>query len=118
LAASSCDEIPLKDFPSFAATRSAWASACDQYLFVIAGVCADGSRVLRNGNGHTGELRIFDSGGVFRGLLTTTDYVDSVCMGQSYWPDVVPCKAPVTTDVLCGTAFQTGDPAIANHWGE
>ena len=116
LAAGSCDEIPFDQFPTYEETHSEWGDSCESYLFAVAGTCADGSPLLYYNTGFTFEQRFYDSKGNFRGLTTGTDVVEPVCQGESYWPEVVRCVDPVTTEVLCGKSSHVGDPIDTSRW--
>lgn len=116
--AGTCDPIPFEDYSDFDTTRDQWAGECHSQRFVVAGTCADGKLVLRRHNGSVSELRIYDSDGNFLGLETTTDVLGQVCHGRGYWPEVVPCKSPTVTDVLCGDLLDIGDPVDDGHWGD
>ena len=121
--ATSCEELPEGDFPDLDPTRDAWAAAdacwdtaptgacggCS--LTVLEGGCAGGPAFIHRHNGTVGELRYFDDTGRFLGLTTSTDDIDMLCLGQSYWPEAIGCESPVVTTVHCGN-FPVGSPIV------
>ncbi len=112
--AGACEQLAFEDYPSFEETRTAWSAEgeclentppgeCDSCaLTVLEGQCEDGTRFLHTHDGTVGQLHYFDSDGVFIGLTTSTDDIDQLCLGQSYWPMVVECQNPIVTMTLCG----------------
>jgi hypothetical protein len=112
-----CDAGALEDYPSFAVTRADWASCDgDNALFTVAGACRDGRPVLATGSGFDVEMRIYADDESFSAVLKQTDSGGPICQGQIYWPDLVHCQEPVTTEVLCGHALEIGDPVFVNRW--
>ena len=113
LAAAACDEQPLASFGDLETGRVTYQERCEEgALWAFQAECEEGTLVLRSGTGYTSEGRFYDpDSGAFLGLTTTTDAQSPPCHGKSYWPNPVPCTAPVVTRVLCGTAFDEGAPA-------
>ncbi len=107
-----CDEVPFGEFPIYEVARSEWTDKCEDFRFLVAGTCDDGSLVLVYSSGFGAEARFYDKSGTFRGLRKFTDSVDPVCRGKTHWPEVIRCDDAVTTEVLCGDGRAVGDPVF------
>lgn len=110
---SSCVEQPFESFADVESGRALYEARCeDGALWAFEAECEDGTVILRSGTGYTSEGRFYDGdSGEFLGLTKTTDVVSPPCNGKNYWPSRVPCRMPVVTRVLCGTAFSQGENA-------
>jgi hypothetical protein len=47
------------------------------------------------------------------GFTRTTDLVDLICRGRTFWPRRVDCPMGLVDEVLCGKDYLPGDPFVA-----
>ena len=103
--------------PDYATTLAQWSQP-DEFASRVAGECSNGRLFSFSNNGTTSEARFFSAEGEFLGLSTSTDDVDSVCWGKSYWPEPVRCERATVTRVFSSGLGVVEGQVLSLPWAE
>jgi len=117
LAAGDCAETAFEQMPDYATTLAQWSQP-DEFASRVAGECSNGRLFSFSNNGTTSEARFFSAEGEFLGLSTSTDDVDSVCWGKSYWPEPVRCERATVTRVFSSGLGVVEGQVLSLPWAE
>jgi len=133
-----CVKRPVSDLADYETTLSEWLREGDtlcppgisSFAEMIAGVCPDGTRVLRRNEELAGAFHttFFDApSGAFRATMTDTwePVFPEHCRGHVFWPEEPACDSMTVTQVLCGEPYlAVGDVVYFDpcrmqcfHWG-
>ena len=113
-----CIAKPAGHFVNYETALTTWSQqVCDAgegLTWAVAGVCDDGTQVLRGTRPTELDLytSFYDASGGFLAFRTDSftgiDF-PAACRGQVYWPVEVECSSFTVTQVLCGGLYAEGD---------